>query len=345
METIWDYLTSKGFEVTPRPEKKVVHLVLEQEKLNPTQRGRMAPMGITMEKLDGVYAMVTLIYGEARHWGRSGKALQNTQVLDRDIEAYTQMSYEYPVVLISEVTSDDPLAKLSGYLTPARVNDTDFTPTNMVDNFHDIITVKDFIKGRCIVTLGARLLALKKLIGETKLNRVPYLSTSFEVAHGLAEDYWQEGKEGVVYHQDAPWVAGKRDETKIKFKEKLSYDVTVIGVRSGKRGTKYEDTLGALIVAFRPFGNPTGSFIEVPVSGMADGERDKWWENPELILLKTIKMDAKSFTENGNLREPRYKEVRHDKSSDFPVETYKDGLEQYWKAQALHRVLRWRGLP
>lgn len=347
METIWDYLKDRGFTVEPRNEKRTVHLVLEHEKLNPTQRSRMKSRGVFMEKLDGVYSLVTRVGGEVRHWGRSGKALQNTEDLD---DLVAQEIAKRPLwrtedwVMVSEITSDDPLAKLSGYLTPARVNDTDFTPTNMMDNFHDLLPLEDFIEGKCEDAYRTRLEDLRAMLSGTWLNRIPYLFMSYGNALRLSKSYFKEGKEGGVYSQlMSPWIAGKRDESKIKFKEKLSADVTVVGVCSGKRGSKYEHTLGKLIVAFRPFGATSGKFIEIPISGMSDAERLEWWNNPSDILLKTIKMDAKSYTETGNLREPRYKEIRHDKSSDFPVELIGEGLEEFVKGQALHRVLRWQG--
>lgn len=345
METIWDYLKDRGFTVEPRNEKRTVHLVLEHEKLNPTQRSRMKSRGVFMEKLDGVYSLVTRVGGEVRHWGRSGKALQNTEDLDVEIEKdYFNINPEANVVFISEVTSDDPLAKLSGHLTPARVNDTDFTPTNMKDNFHDILMLSEFIEGESKMPFMYRLQFLSEAMVGSRTKRIPYLFMSYGNALRLSKSYFKEGKEGGVYSQlMSPWIAGKRDESKIKFKEKLSFDVTVVGVCSGKRGSKYEHTLGKLIVAFRPFGATSGKFIEIPISGMSDAERLEWWNNPSDILLKTIKMDAKSYTETGNLREPRYKEIRHDKSSDFPVELIGEGLEEFVKGQALHRILRWQG--
>lgn len=345
METIWEYLTSKGFTVVPRGEKKTVHLVLEQEKLNPTQKSRMKLRGIAMEKLDGVYALVTYVDGEVRHWGRSGKALQNTEVLAAKVKLGLKLIDEN-LMFSSEVTSDDPLAKLSGYMTPARVNDTDFTPTNMEDNFFDVISLEEFIEGKSETSYRERLEDLKGLLFGTSINRIPYLFMSFGNAHRLAKSYWKEKKEGVVYSQlDSLWIAGKRDESRIKFKEKLSFECTVVGMASGKKGSKYENMMGKLIVAFRTFGNPDGAnWVEVPISGVTDEQRQLWWTNPELILMQTVKVDAKSYTETGNLREPRYKETRNDKSSDFPV-VCEDTFEVFYKAQATYRMLKWQGLP
>jgi len=51
---------------------------------------------------------------------------------------------------------------------------------------------------------------------------------------------------------------------------------------------------------------------------MSDKQRNEWWRNPSLIIGKIVKVDAMTFTSTGLLREPRFKEVREDKTeADF----------------------------
>jgi ATP-dependent DNA ligase len=337
MQTIWNYLDSKGILNEPREEKKVVHLALESEKINPTQLKRMRELSYLSKKLDGVYSFVTYIKGEVRHWGRSGKALSNCEGLDKDLKDILDSVDTGAIVLISEITSDDPLAKLSGYLTPARVNDTLFTPTNMKDNFHDYLSLNDFIAGSSEYTFKSRQRALESLRG---LPVVPQRLCTYKVAQAIAAEWIKEGYEGGVYAQDSLWISGARNETLMKIKERISYDVTVVGVCSGKKGTKYKKTLGKLLVVFRVFGDSSGKPVVIPISGMTDRQRDAWWDNPSLIIGKCVRMDAKSFTETGNLREPRFKEVRHDKPSDFPV-ILGDSPTKSHRAQAERLVWDW----
>jgi len=310
METIWQYL---GFKEPVRTEKKTVHLVLESGKLNPTQRKRMQKTGYLSEKLDGVYSLVTFIDGEVRHWGRSGKALSNCEGLDRYLYLMLEGATK-DLVFISEITSEDPLAKLSGYLTPSRVKQGTFQPTGMKDNFHDLLTIEEFIQGVSTMPFSKRHHELRKY----GLNHIPIFIRTIEAAKKNSNEWIKRGKEGGVYAQDAPWTAGKRDESLIKFKEKLSFDLVVVDGLPGKKGSKYEHTLGKLVVLFKAFGKQDGDSLEIPISGMSDSERDLWWKDPSSILGKVVKVDAKSYTENGNLREPRFKEVREDKSTgDF----------------------------
>jgi ATP-dependent DNA ligase len=341
VETIWSYLESLGYSVKERDEKHVVPFVLESEKLNKAQAKRMSGIGMYSEKLDGVYAMVTIINGEVRHWNRTGKAMSNTQLLDGCIEcAIADNGFiDTPIIAISEVTSEDPLAKLSGYLNPNRVNDSSFEPTNLRDNFHDIVNVEEFIAGVSKDRFASRYNRTKIFMHDIlNLRVIPMNEGTLQSAREFANAVWGRHGEGVVFAQmDGPWIAGARDETKIKIKEKLSFDVTVVGMVSGKQGSKYEHTLGKLVVAFRAFGEPDGKWLWIPISGMTDTLRDLWWNNPTLIVGETVKMDAKSFTENGNLREPRFKEVRHDKGSEFPVKVLED-VSEFTKGKARHFI-------
>ncbi|AHK11883.1 ATP-dependent DNA ligase [Vibrio phage CHOED] len=346
VETIWDYLESLGYSVVPRPEKKVVHLVLESDKINSAQAKRMATRMDWSEKLDGVYSLVTVIpfkdpygepYLEVKHWGRSGKAQSNLEELDRRINFNLHRPKE-PIILISEVTSDDALAKLSGYVNPNRTEEGEFTPTNLQDNFHDILTFREFIKGESDMTYHYRKTSLQQSLNDSGLNLISGIYITFDEAKKVAQDVWARGGEGLVGRDiHALWTAGTRNETAIKLKEKLSYDVTVVGMVSGKEGSKYENTLGKLVVAFRAFGDSQGELLWIPISGMTDKQRDEWWNNPASIVGQTVKMDAKSFTETGNLREPRYKETRHDKSSDFPVKVLGD-VKVFSKGKARHFI-------
>ena len=336
--TIFDYLN-----IPARDEKHTAMFVLEHEKLNKTQLAKLTGQQVMLEqKLDGVFSFVVATYKDGRyeveHFGRSGKLQQNCAMLNRKCAMEFHKAQEYRGsmvgVYISEVTSDSPLAVLSGYMTPTRVEDADVVPVNMQDNFHDMMTIEDFTKGICHKQAMERHTYLQAKFRKTDLTIIPYEIMTYEEAVEKSKQWIREGKEGgVVRVPWGTWEAGKRDFRIVKIKEKMSFDVTVIGMCSGKEGSKYENTLGKLLVLFRAFGNPReGEYLIVPISGMTDAQRDLWWEHPKLIIGKVVKMDAKSYTEFGNLREPRYKETREDKGSDFDC-IVGGFLKEYTKAK------------
>jgi len=51
----------------------------------------------------------------------------------------------------------------------------------------------------------------------------------------------------------------------------------------------------------------------VPVSGMTDLQRRKFWRNPKSIVGKLIEVVYQEETIHGSLRHPRYKRHRPDK--------------------------------
>lgn len=116
------------------------------------------------------------------------------------------------------------------------------------------------------------------------------------------------GGEGVILKNwEAGYFFGKRNANMMKIKELITKDFAIIGLAEGERGTKYEGTLGALVVQGR-------NGVKHTVSGMSDMERDLWWNNPDLIIGKVVQVNAMKELPDGTLREGRFKWVRHDKN-------------------------------
>ena len=122
----------------------------------------------------------------------------------------------------------------------------------------------------------------------------------------IAELIWSNGGEGIIAkRRDALYSPGKRNADILKIKLEKSEEMFVIGYLEGEG--KYEGTIGALVVR-----DVNGA--EHKVSGMADDERNSWWDYPEYILGKTVEVQFMQRLENGSLREGRFKAVRHDKT-------------------------------
>ena len=345
MLTIFDWLDNLGIPNEPRKDKKVAQLALDVENLNSAQRKRMADRWMVFDKLDGVYALVACVrtddgYWHVKHFGRSGKALSGCEQLDLDIELTLDKEWGddkgFSFVVVSEVTSEGPLAKLSGYLTPTRKVDKP-CPAGLADNFHEFLSLAEFIEGVAPRTALQRYESLIATFTELGLNDqiIPQHIGTYEEAEACFEFIVKDGGEGVIIRDpQAQWVAGKKDERQMKMKERIDYDCEIIGYCTGKKGSKYEQTVGKLLVAFRAFGDISGDLIILPVgSGLTDELRDKIMAHPASYLGDIVKIKAKSFTEFGNLREPVIEEWRHDKAEpDFPFALLGD-WKTYTKAQ------------
>lgn len=119
-----------------------------------------------------------------------------------------------------------------------------------------------------------------------------------------------EGYEGIMIKDaEAPYQL-KRGTNWQKMKPVNSIDLKVVGIEPGKYDTKYADSLGRLIVQFEDNQVGVGS-------GITDAQRQLWWDNPTLIVGKTIEVLYQEVTSNQkggkSLRFPRFKCIRTDK--------------------------------
>lgn len=112
------------------------------------------------------------------------------------------------------------------------------------------------------------------------------------------------GYDGAVLHDlDAPYMVGRcRNAEVVKVKPLIELDLRVIGVEKGI-GEKTGKNTGALIVKLKD--GQTGKVA----TGMSQAEVD----NIEWFVGLIVAVEAMAWTEDGKLREPRFKGVRLDK--------------------------------
>ena len=140
------------------------------------------------------------------------------------------------------------------------------------------------------------------------LEHLPVDHPSEEVFLNLMEAAVQAGDEGIVLKDGgSPYEFKEKSKYWLKLKPIETYDLLVVGTYPGKKGKKYDGTLGGLVVRFED--------TEVRVGGgYSDSEREEFLRNPP----RMIEVACKGRTEDGSLREPRFIRVRDDKltSSD-----------------------------
>lgn len=112
------------------------------------------------------------------------------------------------------------------------------------------------------------------------------------------------GYEGVIVKgQDSLYHDGRTYDW-MKIKECNNVDLTVVSIKEG--AGKFKGTVGAINCLF--------GTVHVSVgSGLSDEQRARWWQEPELIVGKTVEVAYHEVTPDGSLRHPRLKQVRGDK--------------------------------
>ena len=149
----------------------------------------------------------------------------------------------------------------------------------------DIIPYDDFFNGYCGIKLVKRKAMLKSVPVQDDENTSPitkakvYYPKSRLEALDLAQEWIEKGEEGgVVKNLDSIWKNHTSTDW-IKLKEEKVCELRVVGSEPGKKGTKYENCIGALICE-----SECGQ-LRVNVSGLTDEERNS---NPEEYMRKIV---------------------------------------------------------
>ena len=99
----------------------------------------------------------------------------------------------------------------------------------------------------------------------------------------------------------------KRTANLLKVKEMYTMDLKIIGFDEGLVGSKFEGTLGAIVVDYK------GHEVKVG-SGYTDDERKFFWENKDDLIDRVIEVQYFEETEdtdgNLSLRFPVYVQLR-----------------------------------
>ena len=136
--------------------------------------------------------------------------------------------------------------------------------------------------------------------------------TSIEELKTFIASVYDNGGEGVVLRKKtAKYKHGSKTNNIIKIKRTKTYDLEVVGIVEGKKGSKYVGMVGALKVKWKD-----GKTINV--SGMTDYQRNLWWDKPEEIIGKIIEVRGMMDSTKGSIVQPRFKSIRYDKTEgDF----------------------------
>ena len=283
--------------------QKALHLHLEEAKKAPKHIGQDY---VVMEKFDGWFMYIDCISGV---WqgvrSKTGRLLPS-------MAKYSQAFAEGPkpnqdIRLIFEAVIPGMIFKDANGKFNAKAE----LPLGAV-----ILKAHDILFARYPYTaFEKRYDRLESVVSYLKhhwleLVEILYIGNNTEIWKRHFEEIVARRGEGVIlkqlYHAYEP---GKRNANLMKIKCELTLDLLVIGVAPGLKGTKYENTLGALVVQEK-------SGQEHQVSGMSDQQRAEWWSDPSSIIGRIVEIDAMLRLPNGSLREPRFKAVRYDKTME-----------------------------
>mgnify|MGYP000933848705 FL=1 len=284
---------------------------------------------IATEKLDGIRRILVKEKGRCRLYSRSGiedeglveiieeaKYLPDNTVYDGELLAIG--TYENSIALRQATNS---IANRKGIRKGVSFN------------IFDIVPLDEFKKGKSKYNALNRKLLLGAMFGDEGIRHlhddwakmmvafdlgykfktikaVPILgvvNTEEEIVE-LVAPIWERGGEGIMLNTFEGCYELKRSNSLLKVKYVESMDLKVVDMLEGTN--KYEGMMGALVVDYKGYRVGVGS-------GFSDEERQRFWDNPEEIIGKTIEVDtfgeSKDQLGNVSLNCPVFRGVRYDK--------------------------------
>lgn len=269
-------------------------------------------------KRDGIFsAVVVRNDGCVRIFGRTGKALANTEALASSFAAFPAGLY---LGELQSMAVDVYLEALSGVVNPNRTEPLDFIGEQIKDNlyidFFDMLTIKAFKEGYTDVTFTARYNALVRRVGSllNKPNAIlPIVPCHNEKdVEAFAQEQVDAGREGAVFKLDCDYEAGHKGYRQTKIVRMVSYDLTCIGWEEGKG--KYKGKVANLIFKWKG-----GKTVKAMLGkGWTHEDAAQMYHDIKhggrlQVVGKIFAVKALQESSKGVLRLPKAGEIRHDK--------------------------------
>lgn len=289
-------------KVVKRDKHHLVQLCLPYEHL----KAPLAFPVLASEKLDGVFAFAYVTTNNCFIYSRTGEEYKSLEHLKGELWELSQAA-QMEIIIFEAYAPGVPQPTISGWC-----RDTKKQHTEVDAYIHDIMSLEDFTDGDATLTYGERvdyLRSIFKTYAASHLHLIEQRIIYNDAAlNEMATAIWASGGEGVVARpMFSGYAPGKRNDTMVKLKQGVSFDLLVTAVEEGTG--KYKNHVGKLICRDR-----NGKTIKVG-SGLTDRQRSDWWSpfGYDEIVGKIVQIDAMAISSKGILREPRFKGIRIDK--------------------------------
>ena len=270
---------------------------------------------IVTEKIDGVRTVAMIdADGEVKFFSRQGKEIEGLVEIEADIKKIGLKN----IVLDGETTIYDKEGIESKEVfkrTMEIIGSKMVEKKGLLYNVFDCIPMSAFKNGICKTSTTTR----KKYFEDKWYHatscphhveplKVLYAGKYDEKRIKMIHDRIVEaGGEGVMINvADAPYEC-KRTSNLLKVKIMYTMDLKIIGFEEGLVGTKFDGTLGALVVDYKGYSVKVGS-------GFSEEDRAYFWNNQDELLGRVIEVQCFEETQdadgNLSLRFPVYVQLR-----------------------------------
>ena len=171
----------------------------------------------------------------------------------------------------------------------------------------DCLPLADFVAGECLLTQTQRHEALVQFIplldqaSAGSVYVIPKLVVDLDTEDGqrtykeFNRDAIESGYEGIMIKDPQATYRTKRTDAWLKLKPFITVDLAIVDVVIGTPGSKFEKTMGAIVVE----GIDQGKFIRTSVgSGFSEELRDEIWKNRDSMKGRIVEIKTDVLTKN-----------------------------------------------
>lgn len=230
-------------------------------------------------------------------------------------------------VIDGEMISKEGKTSKERYDLTTKIISKKGTKRGLIFNAFDTLPIEDFESKNNSIQHKKRMENLKNIVALSSEECIKYvdtfgvfdIDTQIDEIFELLEKVTKNGEEGLMANViDAPYEF-KRTHNIVKFKKFKEVDLLCTGVIEGKG--KMKGTLGSIIVDFNGQANNVGSGFKKKfnikgeeINKNSTIRREEIWGNKEIILGKIVTVRYFEETKDGNMRFPRIKCIRDDKT-------------------------------
>lgn len=263
--------------------------------------------GFLSRKLDGYRCLAEVSEGEVTLYSRNGTSYLNFKSI---ADSLSVMFPTGTYVLDGEIMSDDfQSMQQSAFSIKSNkvVGDVKY-------HIFDMIPYQEWTSGEFKLPKSKRVENLEYLFHHLYIpDNICYVNqhytNSLDVVVKLENQFFLEGYEGAMFVPDIPYYLGKKSNKMLKFKSSImkTQDVEIVDFYNGKPGTKYENTLGGVVVR-----QEDGILCDCG-SGFKDQDRDYIFSNKDHFRGKIFEACYQELGSNGRMRFPSFRRWRNDK--------------------------------
>lgn len=264
-------------------------------------------------KIDGYRLTFIAKDGVGSFYTRAGKPLPAVDYMIAPVMELVNSMNLGDVMIDGEIKTNDNFEEMSGALRRTKEDAQD-----AVFYMFDAMSLYDFeLDGTNDTPYGDRRKDVVRMaedaehidLGDKLKAPEMVLAYSHDEILSLYETYREQGYEGAMVKPLNHGYDKKKTRGWLKVKPKDTEDLPIVGYFPGEPNTKYEHTLGGIIVDRKG--------VEVRVySGINDVLREEIWNNKDKYLNVLAEIEFQEETAAGSLRHARVIQLRLDKTGE-----------------------------